>query len=76
MSAPETAPQISPVFETPAPKGDAILADVSGSRPKSGANAEKMAIEQLYPRLNAATASLARFLTMDLRSASRLKKGN
>ena len=71
MSAPETAPQISPVREIPAPKGDAMLLAVSASRPRSGAYAEKTAMEQLAPRLKAATASPERLPIMEVLSAVR-----
>jgi hypothetical protein len=47
MIAPDTAPQILPVFDIPAPKPHAIFLAVSGSRPRSSENAEKTAAEQV-----------------------------
>src|SRR5208337_4720158 len=47
MTAPDTAPQILPVFDIPAPNPQPIFLAVSGSRPSSPENAEKTAAEQV-----------------------------
>jgi hypothetical protein len=47
MIAPDTAPQILPVFAIPPPNPQAIFLAVSGSRPSSSENAEKTADEQV-----------------------------
>src|SRR5665647_686284 len=57
MTAPDTAPQILPVFEIPAPKPQAIFFAVSLSSPSSSENVEKTAEEQVNPFLKLARAS-------------------
>jgi hypothetical protein len=57
MIAPDTAPQIFPVREIPAPNPHPIFFAVLSSSPSSSENAEKTADEQVIPWLKLANAT-------------------